>query len=166
MGRWKEDDAYIPQIGDVLYYDWHDGGIGDCTGAPDHVGIVTDVTGKRLCIVEGNKGTKSEVATRTVMVNGRYIRGYGCPDYAALVEPEACRVILPVLQRGEKCVTVRALQALLNLRGFRLEVDGSYGPLTEQAVRTWQKRVQITVTGKADASTWASLLEADGADSL
>lgn len=81
-------------------------------------------------------------------------------------EPTTCAVTLPVLKRGEKCVTVRALQALLNLRGFRLEVDGSYGPLTEQAVRTWQKRAQITVTGKADASTWASLLEADGADSL
>lgn len=80
IGRWMERDNYTPAPGDVLYYDWDDGGTGDCTGAPEHVGIVTAVEGKKITIIEGNKG--NAVAYRTMQVNGKYIRGYGLPDYA------------------------------------------------------------------------------------
>lgn len=80
LGRWQESDAYTPAAGDVLYYDWDDSGAGDCTGAPEHVGLVTAVAGKKITIIEGNKG--NAVAYRTMQVNGRYIRGYGLPDYA------------------------------------------------------------------------------------
>ena len=41
IGRWAEDDAYIPSPGDVIFYDWQDTGYGDNAGQPDHVGIVT-----------------------------------------------------------------------------------------------------------------------------
>lgn len=80
LGRWQESDAYTPAAGDVLYYDWDDNGAGDCTGAPEHVGLVTAVEGKKITIIEGNKG--NAVAYRAMQVNGRYIRGYGLPDYA------------------------------------------------------------------------------------
>ena len=40
IGRWEENDAYIPSPGDVVMYDWQDNGVGDNTGAADHVGIV------------------------------------------------------------------------------------------------------------------------------
>lgn len=81
MGRWKENDAYVPKIGDVIFYDWDDSGKYDCTGWPDHVGYVAAVKGKTITVIEGNKGGK--VAYRTVNINGRYIRGYGIPDYAS-----------------------------------------------------------------------------------
>lgn len=38
-GRWVEQDGYIPDTGDVIFYDWDDTGAGDCTGWPEHVGI-------------------------------------------------------------------------------------------------------------------------------
>ena len=38
MKRWKEDDAYTPLPGDIIFYDWNDDGKGDNIGAPDHVG--------------------------------------------------------------------------------------------------------------------------------
>lgn len=86
MGRWVEDDAYVPQIGDLMMYDWDDTGKGDCVGAPEHVGMVVMVEGNTITVVEGNKGTDSRVGTRMMQVNGRYIRGYCCPDYASMAD--------------------------------------------------------------------------------
>ena len=80
-GQWIEDDAYVPQIGDVIMYDWQDTGAGDNRGNPDHVGMVAAVNGTTLTIIEGNNG--NAVAYRTLRVNGRCIRGYCLPDYAS-----------------------------------------------------------------------------------
>ncbi len=81
MGRWMEDDAYVPQPGDYIFYDWDDKGTGDCTGWPEHVGIVESVHGGKIRVVEGNKD--DAVGYRQIVVNGKYIRGYGIPDYAS-----------------------------------------------------------------------------------
>lgn len=81
MGRWVENDTYIPAPGDYIFYDWDDSGVGDNTGWPEHVGIVVCVTGNMIRVIEGNKN--DAVGYREVMVNGRYIRGYGIPDYAS-----------------------------------------------------------------------------------
>lgn len=86
VGRWMENDAYRPQPGDIIMYDWDDTGAGENKGAPEHVGIVAEVNGNTLTIIEGNKG--QAVATRTMTVNGRYIRGYCLPDYASKAESE------------------------------------------------------------------------------
>ena len=68
-GRWMENDAYRPQPGDIIMYDWDDTGAGENKGAPEHVGIVAEANGNTLTIIEGNKG--QAVATRTMAVNGR-----------------------------------------------------------------------------------------------
>lgn len=81
IGRWIENDAYVPSPGDVIFYDWQDNGVGDNTGTPDHVGIVTSCDGKTIRVIEGN--VSNRVGTRVLEVNGRYIRGYGCPDFAS-----------------------------------------------------------------------------------
>lgn len=78
-GRWQENDAYVPDVADIIMYDWDDSGKGDCTGYPEHVGIVVSVTGKTMKVIEGNKN--NAVGYRTMEVNGRYIRGYCLPNY-------------------------------------------------------------------------------------
>ena len=83
LGRWVEDDAYIPQSGDYIFYDWQDSGKGDNVGWPDHVGIVTVVTGSSFRVIEGNKD--NAVGYRDMESDGKYIRGYGIPDYASKV---------------------------------------------------------------------------------
>lgn len=85
-GRWEESDAYRPQAGDIILYDWQDQGAGDNTGAADHVGIVEKVAGSVVTVIEGNKG--EAVARRTLAINGRYIRGYCLPDYASIADEE------------------------------------------------------------------------------
>lgn len=82
-GIWIENDAHIPAIGDACVYDWNDSGAGDCVGSGDHIGIVTASNGTVFTVTEGNmKG--GVVGTRTIKVNGRYIRGFICPDFAAI----------------------------------------------------------------------------------
>ena len=79
IGRWVEDDAFVPSPGDYIFYDWDDSGSGDNTGSADHVGIVVSVSGNTIKVIEGNKS--DAVGYRNISVNGRYIRGYGVPDY-------------------------------------------------------------------------------------
>lgn len=82
LGRWEENDGYVPQPGDVIYYDWQDNGLRDCTGWADHVGLVVGVKWPFARIIEGNKD--DQVTYRHILLGGRYIRGYGLPDYGNL----------------------------------------------------------------------------------
>lgn len=80
-GIWVEDDAYVPQIGDIIMYDWQDSGKGDDVGVADHVGIVVSVTKNKIMVREGNKN--KSIGNRDVLVNGIFIRGYITPPYEA-----------------------------------------------------------------------------------
>ena len=82
-GIWVEKDAYIPKTGDVLMYDWDDKGVGDCTGAPEHTGIVVSVSNNTIKVIEGNMGV-GKVGYRNVPINGRYIRGFITPKYSSV----------------------------------------------------------------------------------
>lgn len=79
MGCWKESDSRKPNPGDIIFYDWDDTGYGDTKGWSDHVGIVEKVSGNTITVIEGNMHEK--VDRRNISVNGRYIRGYGVPNY-------------------------------------------------------------------------------------
>ena len=80
-GIWEENDAYSPRPGDIIFYDWQDSGKGDNTGWPEHVGIVESTENGQITVIEGN--LNNSVSRRKLAVNGRYIRGYGVPEYGA-----------------------------------------------------------------------------------
>lgn len=82
LGIWVEDDAFVPQKGDLILYDWQDDGKGDNKGTPDHIGIVIDVSKNKIMVREGNK--KGKVGNRDVTVNSVTIRGYITPPYEAV----------------------------------------------------------------------------------
>lgn len=86
LGEWVEDDSYIPHLGDYIFYDWQDTGVGDNVGNPDHVGIVESVTNDKITVIEGNKD--NAVGRRTLTINNLYIRGYGVPKYVSAFVPE------------------------------------------------------------------------------
>ena len=82
LKSWQENDAYVPKVADIIYYDWDDNGIGDNTGWSDHVGLVVAISGKTMTVVEGNKADK--VGSRKISVNAKDIRGFGVPNFAKL----------------------------------------------------------------------------------
>lgn len=85
LGRWEENDNYMPLPGDYIYYAWDEEfSFGDCTGWADHVGIVVGSAGPIIKVIEGNW---SDSVTYHYVLRGDYqIRGYGLPDYASIIE--------------------------------------------------------------------------------
>ena len=79
MGIWVEDDRYVPLVGDWVLYDWQAEEDGDCTGAPDHVGMVIGRENGELLVVEGNYDNM--VKLRKIPVDYGKIRGYVCPAF-------------------------------------------------------------------------------------
>lgn len=156
-GRWEERDDYVPSPGDLIYYDWDDNGKGDCTGAPEHVGIVVKTDGGMIQVIEGNKGSAHVVGYRDISVNGQYIRGFGLPKFSS--KAATTMVCCQILKRGSKGEAVKSLQTLLNFRlGSRLDIDGSFGPKTLIAVNDFQKKCLIEVDGSVGPITWGRLI--------
>ena len=79
LGQWQEQDSYIPQPGDLIYYDWDTTVPGDCTGWSDHVGMVAGIKWPFLKVIEGNKDDM--VTYRILLADDISIRGFGLPDY-------------------------------------------------------------------------------------
>ena len=79
LGRWQEQDTYIPLPGDIIYYAWDEEPFGDCTGWADHVGIVVGTCWPFVKVIEGNKDDR--VDYRIVSIWNPTIRGYGLPQY-------------------------------------------------------------------------------------
>ena len=73
-----------------------------------------------------------------------------------------CVVTLPVLRRGMPPESikrsVKRLQAILNILGYGLDVDGSFGPLTEAAVKKFQKSMGLKDDGIVGPATWTALI--------
>ena len=84
-GIWVENDAHRPGIGDACVYDWDDNGAGDDTGYSDHIGIVLETYADGFLVGEGNM-SGGKIGTRRIAYNGRYIRGFICPDFAAIAK--------------------------------------------------------------------------------
>lgn len=110
MGVWVENDAYVPNPGDAVLYDWDDTGKGDNTGNPDHIGTVIYVNKSAgyMVVMEGNYS--NSVKKRTISLNGRYIRGFICPKYTS-------NAVSDLPQEGGKSVTTIAREVISGLWG-------------------------------------------------
>jgi GH25 family lysozyme M1 (1,4-beta-N-acetylmuramidase) len=81
-GIWIEDGSIVPQVGDIICYNW-DTGVQPNNGFSDHIGIVESINlgGKSFTTLEGNM-LGGVVGRRTVNVGDGYIRGFARPKYA------------------------------------------------------------------------------------
>lgn len=177
LGRWKESDSYIPRPGDIIMYAWGDNGVGDCTSGASHVGIVVSCDGKTITVIEGNKS--DAVGYREIAVNGRYIRGFGLPDYAGKATeaepvtpaptpaPEkkevTVNVELRMLKRGMSGNDVRAAMLLMKDKGYYPytipATDKLFGPKMEAGVRKMQAEHNLGVDGMIGHNSWTYLLK-------
>lgn len=174
LGRWQESDSYVPKPGDVIMYAWGDNGVGDCTSGASHVGIVVSCDGKTITVIEGNKA--NAVGYREIAVNGRYIRGFGLPDYASKAtenEPvspapatnkeETIKMELRMLKRGMSGNDVRAAMLLMKDKGYYPYTipasDKLFGPKMEAGVRKMQAEHKLGVDGLIGFNSWTFLLK-------
>lgn len=136
-----------PKIGNILYYNW------DNINDADHVGIVVDVNGDTVTVIEGNNGNypNDRVRIRTIKYTNRLVYGWASPNYAKydgkVEESKPTTSNKFEDQFGDNPTLVwdnkyddmiRELQIMLN-RADRagLVVDGVAGPLTLSAVKKY-----------------------------
>ncbi len=131
-GWWVEADNYIPKHGDLVMYDWDDSGKGDCVGQADHVGLVTFSDGSTFRVVEGNMGSASTCGTRTMKVNGRYIRGFICPPY---VEEENAQKTVEKSDTDTK-TTSTTNSSTESAKSFDSALKGNYRTTTALNIRS------------------------------
>lgn len=179
LGCWQESDDYAPNPGDIIFYDWEDTGKGDNTGYSDHVGIVEEVNGRTITVIEGNYS--NSVKRRYISFDAKLIRGFGVPKYSedavkeemktdvkteVNTEVKTVSVKVPQLSKGAKGDSVKALQNLLIAYGGEPALlvknaggaDGSFGTGTDKAVRAFQKANGLAVDGIVGPATWSKLL--------
>ncbi len=85
--------------------------------------------------------------------------------YPTAEKADTVHVGLPVLKKGAKGDSVRALQALLIGHGYKMSsgttaygIDGSFGGATDRAVREYQQKNGLSVDGSVGSATWSRLL--------
>lgn len=62
-----------------------------------------------------------------------------------------------VVKKGDRGKLVHKVQFALKRKGYHVAVNGRYGPQTHAAVRRFQKRNRLPVTGTVDRKTWRVL---------
>ena len=156
-----------PAIGDQIFFK-------NSSGSIHHTGIVVDVTSSKVFTIEGNTSSASGVidngggvSKKSYAINDSRIYGYGRPRYdnddvdKSTEMGGVCQVDLPVLKRGAKGDSVKALQTLLIGYGCPCGVsgvDGNFGADTLRAVKVYQKNNKLDVDGAVGPATWAKLL--------
>lgn len=86
--------------------------------------------------------------------------GY-CPYITYDVPAKTVNVDLPVLKKGTKGDSVKAMQHLLMGYGYIMEgygADGSFGGATERALKEYQASNALEADGSCGRKTWNSLL--------
>jgi hypothetical protein len=154
-GIWVEKDSYIPKPADLILYDWDDNGAGDDTGAPEHVGIVVSVSGDVIKVFEGNKD--NACGYRNIKINGKYIRGFITPDFAAIADKVSDKKVLDIsgLKKGDKTLGTLALKQLLfiarkkGIVSATFDNNETFGNGTEKAVNQVLRKLGYKQTGIA-----------------
>lgn len=167
-GRWKTTD---PQPGDLTLYCW------DGTGHASHIGIHERSVDGLYQAIEGNTsptnvgsqsnggGVFRRVRSRSVILG--WVDMTGLLDVtqppATIPPPPPIVTATPpaypgrVTRRGSVGPRVRTIQRRLRARGWRITVDGIYGPRTEEIIRAFQAEKGLAADGIVGPRTWAAL---------
>lgn len=158
MGIWVEDDAYVPDPGDIIMYDWQDSGSGDNQGVADHVGIVEVVHDRSITVIEGNY--QNSVKRRYISVDGRNIRGYIVPKYDSADDKEIISFVsgpVTTVRKGSHGDAVKALQFALVSFGYSLDIDGDFGNDTAQKLKSFQLAESLEADSICGPMTWTKI---------
>ena len=80
-------------------------------------------------------------------------------EYSVEEVRNVVNIELSVLGKGDKGEQVKTLQRLLNAFGSNLSVDGSFGSLTQSALKAYQSLNKLVVDGICGIRSWESLLK-------
>ena len=168
------DPNVIPTYGDIKEIDWSaNETIKRCTDVvafseiPEvpgmlvwkngHVGVFIRTLSDGRKLVREAKGHMYGVVETT---DTKWIKAGKLPYVDYTTKQEMCTVKLPVLRSGSKGQAVKTLQACLDIEGYGLKIDGSFGPATSKAVIDWKSKndPKLGSTDEVNTYTWTYLL--------
>lgn len=168
----KQNKAWLGKtqdlrVGDIIYYDWD---FADEPLPAEHVGIVAEINGDSVKVIEGNMGDRSNAETavgfRTIPKSYKYIFGIARPNYTGenseKIPEKIVNVEVRQLEEGMTGKDVEAMQAILIAKGYGVGScgsDGDFGKDTKNAVKNLQRDRKIEVDGICGAQTWKELLK-------
>lgn len=184
--NWARSAGWVvgePQPGDLVCFDW-DGN----HYWPDHIGLIEDLLENgALLTIEGNAlhgvlapvdGAGDQVGQHVRARNNEIMafirpRLAGVPEvipasFRPLPGPAVARNITPypkltrgvLLRRGTHGSDHVALwQQRMKQRGWRISVDGDYGPQTEGVCRKFQTEKHLEIDGIVGPKSWAAAWE-------
>lgn len=161
-----------PQPGDQIFF----GTAADCY----HTGIVYKVDNDNVYTIEGNTSSATgvdanggAVCRKVYSKNYGRIYAYGRPDWnivdGAAEAPESAvdatqtetfSISIPTLKQGDKGLIVKAMQILLEGRGYRCGIfgaDGDFGAASDKALRKYQAEKGLEIDGVCGPESWKSL---------
>lgn len=156
---WGKYDGYErghePRLGAIAC--WRKGKVGYGADGAGHVAVVEKIEGKTITLSNsaygGTRFYLTKMNKNSMNLGNLYIfQGYiYLPDTNA-EKPKGKKYTgqfpTATLKKGSKGENVKKLQKFLNWFGnYKLDVDGGFGPLTEKAVRKFQKAVGIEDDG-------------------
>ena len=74
------------------------------------------------------------------------------------IGPQTWGALIVQVQQGSSGDAVRAAQVQLDRYGYNLTVDGSFGPATDSATRSFQSAHGLSVDGQIGPMTWQTLV--------
>lgn len=133
-----------------------------------HTGLVVGFDDIWVYTIEGNtSGASGVIANGGGVVEKKYKRtdksidGYGYPNYAGEFDPDVTPTITKAsdtkmrqIKKGSTGKAVKVWQAILGV-----EVDGKFGPKTEEATKAFQKKHKLEGDGIVGPLTWKAGLE-------
>lgn len=154
----------VPKPGDIVVFRKSAG-----SSTMAHTGIVTRIANNTIYTVEGNTSSAAgvvanggAVAAKSYSLSNVRIGGFLRPFYDVEAKPDKKKTLvtvsLPLLKSGDKGEEVKALQILLNGRGYSCgTVDGDFGKKTDKALRDFQRENKLTIDGECGAESWTKL---------
>lgn len=162
MNYYKTQNKIVTKdfkAGDLIFYQF------DKDAYADHIGILDHIENDILYVIEGNTSLTSDDNGGAVMMRARNKNLVMC---AARVFKDEIKDTKPkyeitikfdLLKNGSKLPMVKLLQALLNVYGNNLTIDGIFGKDTLKAVKQFQTIYGLEVDGEVGKNTWNKLLE-------
>ena len=119
-----------------------------------HIGLVTSVSPLRII-----HASSADMKVKTDYRIGSW-KYWGILSSSETREKAASLPPLPVhasLQRGDHDSDVKALQRALRNVGYDLKIDGHFGRMTQECVKSFQATRQLPRDGIVDSRTWHHL---------
>ncbi|GAB1515129.1 peptidoglycan-binding protein [Actinophytocola sp. KF-1] len=164
MARWFHHNVEPLRKGECWGYAFRDiiGGTelsNHASGTAIDLNAPSHPLGKRGTVPAGKRAAISAKARELGLRWGGDFQGRVDEMHFEVVSSNGHAPGRPTIRRGSQGPAVREAQGILNRKqGAHLAVDGIFGPLTDQAVRSFQRRAGLVVDGIVGPKTWGRLL--------